>query len=192
MSDRRGEKARPHRIRGDVDVIVITRGMNRRLTRSQGKLRAGGDEAVELRSQIYAPPRNNRRKRPVLLHLGGSNEVLDALRLEVAVRLYGYDGACVTLDALLNAFGTATCCARLSKLAERCRNLNVLLVIITRRPAASVKPLLAGLQRGVLGRKRKTTSTRAISIPSGGVGRRPTSTSWSAISTSLPSPSMKK
>lgn len=127
----------------------------------------------------------------VLLLNGGDSE-LAHMQLAVAVQLYGFDGAAVMLDPLMRRHGVTGARRMLRDLADRCRKSDAVLVLLAQRKTAASSRLLSALQPCDLGRRRRTTSTPAISMPSGGVGRRLTSTSWLAMSISFPSPSMKK
>lgn len=86
--------------------------------------------------------------RPVLLCLGDSGTELEHVRLALAVRLYGFDGGLVRLDALLRRHGAAGARRILAGLAEHCRQTHAVLAILTRRKASAVMPLLAALRAG--------------------------------------------
>lgn len=146
----------------------------------------------ELKSAIGRVSKGQQRNPLRLFPIEDASTPLDRLRIEIAVRLYGYDGVCFHLGR-----GPATNrdgLERMAALADLCRELDTRLVIVTCQRHAAIARLSRGgfemrLGQPRLGRSRRTTSTRAISMPSGGSGSLPTSMALSSISIRRPSPS---
>lgn len=133
---------------------------------------------------------------PRLLLIDGSDLELERLRLSIAVRLYGYSGGLILLDALLRRHVHCEALSRLAALSRHCSLEHAILVIASQRGEAAMRrlvaPALGSLQQRpmrqpALGRKRSTTSIPTISMPSGGSGYRLTPISSGDTSISLPS-----